>query len=164
MRSQLPTIAHALFNRWNGNLRPLRKITMRFSAITAGCLVCLLGSASSGGNIEEVAVKPVEREPTSIEEDHHALFSNHRRLPRLLGSAQAENLYGTTWDDFAKSPDLRAHPRSVATYRRAVPVEADIFGVCRNAGDVGQCVWRLNGHQYPAPPLTPWAQRILNGR
>ena len=66
--------------------------------------------------------------------------------------AAEKNLYGTTTEDFVSSPDRYAYPRSVQEYRRMVPLDLDAVGMCRNALHVEQCVWRLNGHQYPPPP------------
>jgi hypothetical protein len=68
------------------------------------------------------------------------------------------NLYGTTTEDMISSPDRYVHSRSVEEYRRIVPVEADRYGMCRNAGHVAQCVWALNGHQYPPPE--PWTKAL----
>lgn len=65
--------------------------------------------------------------------------------------AADKNLYGTTTEDMISSPDRYTHPRSVEEYRQIVPVEADTYGMCRSAGHVDQCVWALNGHQYPPP-------------
>jgi clan AA aspartic protease (TIGR02281 family) len=65
--------------------------------------------------------------------------------------AYAENLYGTNMDDFINASDRYARPRSVEEYRRVVPVETDKYGMCRNAAHLDQCVWRLNGNQYPPP-------------
>ena len=67
------------------------------------------------------------------------------------GFARAENLYGTTENNILDSPDRHAHPRSVKDYRRFVPESFDMYGMCRNAGHPDQCIWRLNGHQYPPP-------------
>lgn len=74
----------------------------------------------------------------------------------LTPTAWAENLYGTTTDDLVSASDRYAHPRSIEEYRRIVPAEADMYGMCRNAGHLDQCIWRLNGHHYPPPPK--WLQ------
>jgi hypothetical protein len=60
-----------------------------------------------------------------------------------------ENLYPMPIEDMEQSPHLRAHPRSVAEYRRIVPSKGDVFGICRNAGHLDQCLWKINGHPYP---------------
>jgi hypothetical protein len=60
------------------------------------------------------------------------------------------------WQDSHITLTLNAHLRSIKEYRRIVPAEADMYGMCRNAGHLDQCIWRLNGHQYPPPPK--WLQ------
>ena len=51
--------------------------------------------------------------------------------------AWAENFYGTTTEDLVSAPDRYAHPRSIKEYRRIVPTEADMYGMCRNAAHFG---------------------------
>jgi hypothetical protein len=78
-----------------------------------------------------------------------------------------ENLY--PFETLGQSPDYRAHPRSFAEYRQIVSglVDpfGDPFGICRNAGHLDQCVWKINGHQYPPPPeFVALIKRLEEGR
>jgi hypothetical protein len=61
----------------------------------------------------------------------------------LLTPALAGALYGTTDKEFFDSTDRYAHPRSVEEYRRIVPQRDDIYGFCRSAGHIKQCLARL---------------------
>jgi hypothetical protein len=65
--------------------------------------------------------------------------------------AADKNFYPMSVADLEQSSDLRAHSRSVEEYRKLVPDKADIYGMCRNAGHIAQCVWKINGHEYPPP-------------
>ena len=67
-------------------------------------------------------------------------------------AAEAENFYPMPVADMDQSPDYRAHPRSVEEYRAIVPDRGDLYGMCRNAGHIAQCVWKINGHEYPPTP------------
>ena len=100
------------------------------------------------------------RRDDPTDQDIEALALRVARLDKMLliglvlfgaTSAAAQNLYGTTMDDLINARDRYAHPRSLQEYRRIVPQIADRYGMCRNAGRLDQCIWRLNGHSYPPP-------------
>jgi hypothetical protein len=61
-----------------------------------------------------------------------------------------ENLY--RFETLGQSPDYRAHPRSFAVYRQIVMDLFDPTGICRDAGHLDQCLWRIEGQKYPLPP------------
>ena len=62
----------------------------------------------------------------------------------MSSSASAAGLYGFDEHSFVSSPDRYAHPRSVEQYRKLVP-DDDEYGMCRNAGHLGDCIKALHG-------------------
>ena len=55
----------------------------------------------------------------------------------------ADCLYGFENHTFFDAKDRFAHPRSVEQYRKLVPDNADVYGMCRNAGHINYCLQNL---------------------
>jgi hypothetical protein len=73
-----------------------------------------------------------------------------------------ENLY--RFETLGQSPDFRAHPRSFAVYRQIVLDLFDPTGICRDAGHLDQCLWRIKGHGYPpSPDFVAFVQWLEDG-
>jgi hypothetical protein len=64
-------------------------------------------------------------------------------LLALSGYAMAGSLYGTTDNDFFTAKDRYAHTRTVEEYRRIIPTNYDMYGFCRSAGHIKECLQRF---------------------
>ena len=68
-------------------------------------------------------------------------------LPAQAGAKHERNYYGSSMDDFVVASDRWQYPRSVEQYRHIVGPNVDVYGFCRSAEHLRQCLRHLKSSE-----------------